>query len=196
MSECCKSCGSYDLNVTLMNHGPHYSRVDCKDCGEFVKWGKKTSEAASNGKKYKGGNGMNLVSLMGRLTKDPEVRYTQNNTAVCNFTLAVDRDFVAEGQERQADFISCIVWQKKGEAAGKYLEKGRRVAVAGRIQTRTWDDDNGKRHYVTEVVANNWYFADDKRKESNGANGQSAPPPQQQTHAQSGNQGTKKHPWE
>ncbi|MCR4436181.1 MAG: single-stranded DNA-binding protein [Clostridiales bacterium] len=129
---------------------------------------------------------MNKAILMGRLTKDPELRYTQNNTAVCSFTLAVDRDYQQEGKEKEADFIPCIVWQKKGEAAAKYLEKGRRIAVVGRIQTRTWDDNEGKKHYVTEVIVDNWYFADDKRKEDSGQ-GQ----PQGNTQEQ-----TSKMPWE
>lgn len=126
---------------------------------------------------------MNSVCLIGRLTKDPEVRYTQNDTAVCNFTLAVDRPYQKEGEEKEADFIPVVVWGARGEAAGKYLGKGRRVGVTGRIQTRTWDDDEGKRHYVTEVVADGWYFADDKRKE--GAEQSSEGQVQQQTQQQS-----------
>jgi single-strand DNA-binding protein len=112
---------------------------------------------------------MNSVNLMGRLTKSPELKYTTNNIPVCGFTLAVDRDYTPEGQEKQADFLPCIVWQKKGEAAAKYLDKGRRVAVSGRLQTRNWDDNEGKKHYVTEIVVENWYFADDKKKDDNGA---------------------------
>jgi len=111
---------------------------------------------------------MNKVILMGRLTKDPEVRYTSNtNTAVCNFTLAIDRRFSRQGEERQADFIPIVVWSKLAEFCGKYFQKGRQVAVVGRIQTRTWDDNEGKRHYVTEVVAEEAYFADSKRNDDN-----------------------------
>jgi single-strand DNA-binding protein len=133
--------------------------------------------------KYTGGHGsMNKVILMGRLVKDPELRYTQaNNTAVCSFTLAIDREFQKEGQEKEADFIPCIVWEKKGEAAAKFLEKGRRIAVAGRLQTRNWDDTEGKKHYVTEAVVENWYFADDKKKEgTSGAKTEQHNPPHQQ----------------
>jgi single-strand DNA-binding protein len=107
---------------------------------------------------------MNKVILMGRLTKDPDLRYTStSNTAVCNFTLAVDRRFVRQGEERQADFIPIVAWSKLAEFCGKYFLKGRQVAVVGRIQTRTWDDSEGKRHYVTEVIAEEAYFADSKK---------------------------------
>ena len=126
---------------------------------------------------------MNKIILMGRLTKDPELRYTTgNNTAVCSFTLAIDREYQKEGAEKEADFIPCIVWEKKGEAAAKFLEKGRRIAVAGRLQTRNWDDNEGKKHYVTEAVVENWYFADDKKKEgtSGTQNTQHTPSPEQE----------------
>lgn len=107
---------------------------------------------------------MNKAILMGRLTKDPELRYTStNNTAICNFTLAIDRRFSKPGEERQADFIQVVVWSKLAEFCGKYFQKGRQVAVVGRIQTRTWDDTEGKKHYVTEVVAEEAYFADSKK---------------------------------
>ena len=101
---------------------------------------------------------------MGRLTRDPEVRYTQtNNTLVASFSLAVNRRFAREG-EQQADFINIVAWSKTGEFVSKYVKKGQQVAVIGRIQTRTWDDDNGQKHYVTEVVAEEVYFADSKRE--------------------------------
>ncbi len=107
---------------------------------------------------------MNKVILMGRLTRDPEVRYTQtNNTLVASFSLAVNRRFVRQGEERQADFINIVAWSKLGEFCSKYFKKGQQVAIIGRIQTRTWDDDNGVKHYVTEVVAEEAYFADSKR---------------------------------
>lgn len=107
---------------------------------------------------------MNKVILMGRLTRDPEVRYTQtNNTLVATYTLAVNRRFVRQGEERQADFINVVAWGKLGEFCSKYYKKGQQVAITGRIQTRTWDDDQGQKHYVTEVVAEEAYFADSKR---------------------------------
>lgn len=103
---------------------------------------------------------------MGRLTKDPELRYTStNNTAVCSFTLAIDRRFSRQGEEKQTDFIPVVAWSKLAEFCGKYFQKGRQVAVIGRIQTRTWDDNEGKKHYVTEVVAEEAYFADSKRSD-------------------------------
>lgn len=106
---------------------------------------------------------------MGRLTKDPEVRYTQaNNTLVASFSLAVNRRFVKEGEERQADFINIVAWSKLGEFCSKYFKKGQQVGVIGRIQTRTWDDENGVKHYVTEVVAEEAYFADSKKDNSEG----------------------------
>ena len=111
---------------------------------------------------------MNNVSLVGRLTKDPEVRYTQaNNTAVAGFTLAVNRRFKQDGQP-DADFVGIVAWQKTAEFCGKYFKKGQQVWVCGRIQTRTWDDTEGVKHYVTEVVADAVGFADSK-KEDNGA---------------------------
>jgi single-strand DNA-binding protein len=109
---------------------------------------------------------MNKAILMGRLTKDPEVRYTSgNNTAVCSFTLAVDRRFMKQGEEKQADFINCQAWSKTAEFISKYFAKGAKLAIVGRIQTRTWDDNEGKKHYVTEVVAEEAYFVESKRGE-------------------------------
>ena len=103
---------------------------------------------------------MNKVILMGRLTRDPEVRYTQtNNTLVASFSLAVNRRFVRQGEERQADFINIVAWSKLGEFCSKYFKKGQQVGVIGRIQTRTWDDDQGTKHYITEVVAEEAFFA-------------------------------------
>lgn len=107
---------------------------------------------------------MNKVILMGRLTRDPEVRYTQtSNTLVASFSLAVNRRFVRQGEERQADFINCVAWNKTGEFVSKYFKKGQQVGVIGRLQTRTWDDDKGQKHYITEVVVEETYFADSKR---------------------------------
>ena len=107
---------------------------------------------------------MNKVVLMGRLTKDPEVRYTQNtNTLVASFSLAVNRRFAKAGEERQADFINVVAWSKTGEFCSKYFKKGQQVGIIGRIQTRNWEDENKQRHYITEVVAEEAYFADSKR---------------------------------
>ena len=107
---------------------------------------------------------MNKVILMGRLTRDPEVRYTQtNNTLVASFSLAVNRRFARQGEERNADFFNVVAWSKTGEFCSKYFKKGQQVGVIGRLQTRTWDDQNGTKHYITEVVAEEAYFADSKR---------------------------------
>ena len=107
---------------------------------------------------------MNKVILMGRLTKDPEVRYTQtNNIMVASFSLAVNRRFAKEG-EQQADFINIVAWNKTAEFVSKYFKKGQQVAVVGRIQTRNYEDDKGVKHYITEVVAEEVYFADSKKE--------------------------------
>lgn len=109
---------------------------------------------------------MNKIILMGRLTKDPEVRYTQtSNIMVTSFTLAVNRRFVTQGQERQADFLPIIAWSKTAEFVAKYFKKGQQVAVIGRIETRNYKDDKGVMHYITEVIAEEVYFADSKREE-------------------------------
>ncbi|MDO5556055.1 MAG: single-stranded DNA-binding protein [Clostridia bacterium] len=114
---------------------------------------------------------MNKVVLMGRLTKDPEVRYTQtNNTLVASFSLAVNRRFVRQGEERQADFINIVAWSKTGEFCSKYFKKGQQVGVIGRIQTRNWDDEQGQKHYITEVVAEEAYFADSKKDGNTSSN--------------------------
>jgi single-strand DNA-binding protein len=109
---------------------------------------------------------MNKVVLMGRLTKEPEMRATQSNTAVCSFSLAVNRRFKQEGQP-DADFINVTAWAKTAEFVGKYFTKGQQVGVIGRMQTRNYDDKDGKKVYVTEVVAEEVYFADSKKEQSN-----------------------------
>ncbi len=114
---------------------------------------------------------MNKVILMGRLTRDPEVRYTQtSNTLVASFSLAVNRRFVRQGEERQADFINVVAWGKLGEFCSKYYKKGQQVAITGRIQTRTWDDEQGQKRYVTEVVAEEAYFAEGRKDASGDGN--------------------------
>ena len=111
---------------------------------------------------------MNKAILIGRLTRDPELRYTSSNRAVCQFTVAIDRPFT-NGQtgQREADFINVVVWDKRAENVGKYMSKGRLVAVEGRIQTRNYENNEGKRVYVTEVVADNVQFLESKNAASN-----------------------------
>lgn len=99
---------------------------------------------------------MNNIILIGRLTKDPELRYTQAGKAVCSFTLAVDRPY--SGEKKEADFINIVVWGKVGENCAEYLSKGRKAAVEGRLQVRSYEDNSGKRKYVTEVVADKVEF--------------------------------------
>lgn len=108
---------------------------------------------------------MNRVILLGRLTKDVDVRYTQaTNIMVASFSLAVNRRFAKEGEERQADFINIVVWSKTAEFCSKYFKKGQQVGVIGRLQTRNYEDDKGVKHYITEVVAEEVYFADSKKE--------------------------------
>ena len=127
---------------------------------------------------------MNKAILIGRLTRDPELRYTSSNRAVCQFSIAIDRPFTnqATGQ-READFINIVVWDKQAENVGKYVTKGRLVAVEGRIQTRNYDNNEGRKVYVTEVVASNVQFLESKNSVSggnnNGFNSMPEPPMQQ-----------------
>jgi len=106
---------------------------------------------------------MNKVILMGRLTKDPELKYTASNVAKCTFNLAVDRRFTKQGEEKQVDFFNIIAWQKQAEFCGKYLVKGTKVVLSGSIQNRSWDDNEGKKHYITEIIADDVEFAEGKK---------------------------------
>ena len=101
---------------------------------------------------------INRVVLVGRLTKDPELRYTPNGVAVATFTLAVNRIFANQNGEREADFISCQVWRKTAENVANYLRKGSLIGIEGRIQTRNYENQEGKRVYVTEVIADSVQF--------------------------------------
>ena len=154
---------------------------------------------------------MNRVILVGRLTKDPELRSTASGTPVCSFTVACDRRFVKQGEKngapakspegkdlagkrsnngvdesfanskteeqnllrRQADFINCIAWQKSAEAIAQYFGKGDRIALEGSLQTRSWDGEDGRRHYVTEVVVDQWELAQSKGERAEAAAGKS-----------------------
>ena len=107
---------------------------------------------------------MNKFQFMGRLTRDPEVRYTSgNNTQVTTFSIAVNRRFVAQGGERQADFFNLTAFGKTAEFCAKYFKKGQQVLVEGRIQNRTWEDQNGQKRYATDFIVEDTYFADSKR---------------------------------
>ena len=106
---------------------------------------------------------MNKAILLGRLVKDPELRYTASGTAVATFTLAVDRRFQKQGEERQADFINCVAWQKTAEFVANYFTKGQMMALSGSIQVRTWEDNDGHKRYATEVIADDVEFAESKK---------------------------------
>ena len=111
---------------------------------------------------------MNKVLLIGRLTKDPELRYTQSGTAVASFTLAVNRRFSNQSGEREADFINCVAWQKSAEFAANYFRKGQQMALEGRLQVRSYDGNDGQRRWVTEVVAEQIEFVGSKNENGSG----------------------------
>lgn len=107
---------------------------------------------------------INNVTLVGRLTKAPDLRYTGNGTAVAGFTLAVNRNFTKKDGEQDADFINCVIWRKPAETLANYAKKGSLIGVVGRIQTRSYDKD-GQRVYVTEVVVDNFQFLESRSKQ-------------------------------
>ena len=111
---------------------------------------------------------LNEIILMGRLTRDPELRYTASNTPVASFSLAVDRDFAPKGEEKQTDFIDCVAWRQTGEFASKYFQKGSMAAVKGRLQIRDWQDKQGNKRRSAEVVVDNIYFCGKKENSSVG----------------------------
>ena len=116
---------------------------------------------------------LNRVILIGRLTRDPELRYTPAGVAVTQFTLAVDRPFTSQGGEREADFIPVVTWRQLAETCANYLRKGRLAAVEGRIQVRNYENNEGKRVYVTEVIADNVRFLESANRDNNcGGGGQ------------------------
>lgn len=106
---------------------------------------------------------LNKAILIGRFTRDPELRSTPQGVSTCSFSLAVDRNFVRQGEERKADFINCVAWRTTAEFISKYFHKGNLVAVEGSIQTRSWDDQDGKKRYATEVIVNQAYFVESKK---------------------------------
>ena len=106
---------------------------------------------------------LNRVILIGRLTKDPELRYTPNGIATTTFTLAVDRPFTSQGGERETDFLPIVTWRQLAETCANYLKKGRLTAVEGRVQVRNYENSEGKRVYVTEIVADNVRFLEGNR---------------------------------
>lgn len=110
---------------------------------------------------------LNHIVIMGRLTRDPEIRHTSSGTAVANFTLAVDRDFSGkDGGEKETDFIDCVAWRNTADFISKYFTKGRMAVVSGRLQVRKWQNKDGENRYSTEVVAEHVYFGDSKKETS------------------------------
>ena len=120
---------------------------------------------------------LNKAILMGRLTREPELRTTQSGVSVVSFTLAVDRDFQSRGEERQTDFIDIVAWRSTADFVSKYFRKGQLVAVEGRLQTRKWEDKEGNKRTAYEIVADSVHFAE-KKQDSYGAPPPSDAPPQ------------------
>lgn len=113
---------------------------------------------------------MNKVILIGRLTKETEMRYTQSNTPVTSFTLAVDSGYNSKTEERMTEFVNCVAWSNKAENIAKYCNKGSQIAIEGRISTRTYDAQDGTRKYITEVVVDNATFLGSKSTEEDKSN--------------------------
>ena len=130
---------------------------------------------------------LNHITIMGRLTRDPELRYTQSNVPVASITVAVDRDYTAQGQQRETDFIDCVAWRQGGEFVSKYFVKGQMIVVDGRLQSRKWQDRDGNNRTSWEINCDHTYFGEQKRdggqqNSYSGGYGQpsggySAPPP-------------------
>ena len=119
---------------------------------------------------------LNHIVIMGRLTRDPELRYTQSQTPVASFTLAVDRDFGGrDGGERQTDLIDCVAWRQTAEFVSKYFAKGSMAVVSGRLQIRDWTDRDGGKRRSAEVVVDNIYFGESKRREDGAVRTESRP---------------------
>ena len=119
---------------------------------------------------------LNHITIMGRLTKDVELRRTDSGVAVASFTVAVDRDFKSNNGEKETDFINCVAWKGTGEFVSKYFSKGKMAVVDGRLQMRNWTDKDGNKRTSAEVVANNVYFGDSKKEDSGNFESTSAIP--------------------
>ena len=132
---------------------------------------------------------LNHIVLMGRLTRDPELRRTGSGVAVASFTLAVDRDYAAQGAEKETDFVDIVAWRNTAEFVSKYFAKGRMAVVTGRLQIRNWQDKEGNKRRSAEVVADNVYFGDSKRDNADGGSFN-----QSQGYAQSFNQAPQQQP--
>ena len=113
---------------------------------------------------------MNKVILMGRLTRDVEMRQTPNGVSLARFSIAVNRRFAGKDAQQQADFINCVAWRQTGEFIARYFQKGSMIAIVGSIQTRSWDGNDGKKQYATEVIVDEAYFTGSKSENSTGGN--------------------------
>lgn len=109
---------------------------------------------------------LNKVILIGRFTRDPELRSTPQGVSTCSFSLAVDRNYQSAGGERQTDFINCVAWRQSAEFISKYFSKGNLICVEGSIQTRSWKDNDGNNRYATDVVVDRSYFVESKKSAS------------------------------
>ena len=118
---------------------------------------------------------LNHITIMGRLTRDPELRYTQSQTPVASFTLAVDRDFGSrDGGEKQTDFIDCVAWRQTAEFVSKYFTKGSMAVVSGRLQIRDWTDRDGGKRRSAEVVVDKMYFGESRRRDGDSGDSRSS----------------------
>ena len=132
---------------------------------------------------------LNHITIMGRLTRDPELRRTDSGIAVTSFTVAVDRDRAPEGQDKETDFLDCVAWRNTAEFVDKYFSKGRMIVVSGRLQIRPWTDKEGNKRKATEIVADSCYFGDSKKDDGQQPQGQpqyGAPPAPQYNAPQQG----------
>ncbi len=127
---------------------------------------------------------MNRVVLVGRLVRDPDLRYTPNGIAVSNFTIACNRPFKTKDGEQEADFINGVVWRKAAESLAEYMKKGSMIGIDGRLQSRTYDDKDGKKVYVTEVLAESVQFLEPRGRQNNGQSQQPSPYDYQQSQQQ------------
>lgn len=119
---------------------------------------------------------LNSTCLVGRLTKDAELRYTPNNQAVATFTLAVNRNFKSQNGEREADFINCVIWRQQAENLANWCKKGALIGITGRIQTRSYENQQGQRVYVTEVVADNFQLLEFNKQNNQGHSQENSQP--------------------
>lgn len=121
---------------------------------------------------------LNHIIMMGRLTRDPELRKTSEGTAVCTFRIACDRDFKTKDGQKETDFIDVVAWRGLAETTAKYFKKGRLAVAEGRLQIRPWKDKDGNNRYATEIVADHVYFGDSRPKDADGGSGGYSEPPE------------------